>query len=59
MDLEQKLGLLFIGALGAFLGFIGVCHVAAGDWFIGLGAFMWGFAIEAFAVKTYVEEMTK
>jgi uncharacterized membrane protein len=59
MDLEQKLGLLLIGALGAFLGFIGVCHVSVGDWLIGLLVFMLGFAIEAFAVKTYVEEMTK
>lgn len=59
MDLEQRLGLFFIGALGAFIGFIGVCHAVAGDWFTGLLVFMLGFVIEAFAVKTYVEEMTK
>lgn len=59
MDLEQKLGLLFIGTLGAFLAFLGVCHAAIGDYFLGLFVFMLGFAIEAFAVKTYVEESTK
>ena len=59
MDFESRLGLFFIGALGAFLGFIGVCHASVGDWLTGLLVFMLGFVIEAFAVKTYVEEMTK
>lgn len=59
MDLEQKLGLFFIGALGALIGFIGVCHAAIGDWLVGLLVFMLGFVIEAFALKTYIEEMYK
>ena len=59
MDLEQKLGLFFIGLLGALLAFIGVCHAAIGDYFLGLLCFLLGFAIEAFALKTYIEEMTK
>lgn len=59
MDFESRLGLFFIGALGAFIGFIGVCHAVAGDWLTGLLVFMLGFVIEAFAVKTYVEEMTQ
>lgn len=59
MDFESRLGLFLIGALGALIGFIGVCHAAIGDWLVGLLVFMLGFTIEAFALKTYIEEMTK
>lgn len=59
MDSESRVALLLIGAIGAFLGFIGVCHAIANEWGLGLLVFMLGFAIEVFALKTYIEEMTK
>lgn len=59
MNFESRMGLFLIGLLGALLAFIGVCHAAVGDYFLGLLSFLIGFTIEAFALKTYIEEMTK
>jgi len=59
MDLEQKVGLFLIGAMGALIGFIGVCHASIGNFGSGLFLALLGFVIEAFAVKSFVEGSSK